>query len=51
MCHTQKPKFRKNGVDKHLLWNIHIFIEGFIFYAFELKNLDQFLISCDVVPF
>jgi len=50
MCHRQKLKFRKKEVDKHMLKNIHIFFQGFLFYVSELKWLDKFLISCDVVP-
>jgi len=50
MCHTQKLKFCKNEVDKYMLWNIHIFIKGFLFYVSEMKRLNKFLISCDVVP-
>jgi len=29
---------------------IHILIKGFLFYVSEIKRLDKFLISCDVVP-
>jgi len=33
-----------------MLWNIHIFIKGFLLYVSEMKRLDKFFISCDVVP-
>jgi len=33
-----------------MLQNIHIFIKGFLFHVSEMKRLDKFLISCDVVP-
>ena len=51
MCHTQKLNFCKNEVDKYILCNVHIFIQGFLFYASELKSLDKFLIPCDVVAY
>ena len=50
MCQTQKLKFCKNEVDKYMLQNIHIFIEGFLFYVSEMKRVDKFLISFDAVP-
>jgi len=50
MCHSQKLKFCKNEVDKYMLQNSHIFIKGFLFYVSELKKLDKFLISFDIVP-
>jgi len=50
MCHTQKLNFCNSEVDKYMLLNIHIFIQGFLSYVTELKRLDKFLTCCDVVP-
>jgi len=50
MFHAQKLKFYENEVHIYLFQNIHIFIQGFLSHVSELRRLDKFLISCDVVP-
>ena len=50
MCHTQNSSFVKMRLI-NTCFRSFIFLSKDLFFVSEMKRLDKFLISCDVLPF